>query len=568
MSFYRICIVLSIIAVGGQVQADDSEKQEQDLLVKREERRRFQDQELITARQFTRIFNPGDPPRIVWRDVDEVRRLGADGELRVRWFDAELNEVATPVKPGRWGALIEMTAPNGTPMRRAMTFYCRPPTFLLYFPPDSSNALSHIPGPISPEVWREHQSEFDRHAKEEALFKSLNDTEAGMVFLAGLAEAKALGHAALSTETAVVLNEDYHLALKLKALGLQEKARPLDPPRKRKTLAAVLREGPLTEAGMQPGTTEKIRDICQAWAKDSGEPFVTLVARHGVIVVHEAAGRDKADRPIGLDYRCDVASITKSVTAILFSQFMDQRRIGLDDSVAAVFPDYARDGAHVPTFRQCLTHMSGLSGHGDWGGVRHPHLENIILNGLDINQPGKAHIYSGMGFDLTAEAMEILSGKSALRLYRDHLYLPLGMDDVPMENASAGARFTARELGILAQWLVNRGSYGTLEFISPATFETLLPEPLNRRYPGIEEVEGIGMHWMKHRRRGAQADSNRAEDLIFGGRMLGHGSLSSCIFQADLERGLIVTQVRTTAGPRFDEWSLKLYQTIADCMLP
>ncbi len=62
--------------------------------------------------------------------------------------------------------------------------------------------------------------------------------------------------------------------------------------------------------------------------------------------------------------------------------------------------------------------------------------------------------------------------------------------DVPMENASSGAQFTARELGIFAQWLVNRGSYGELEFISPETFKTLLPEPLSKRYPGIEQVEG------------------------------------------------------------------------------
>ena len=187
--------------------------------------------------------------------------------------------------------------------------------------------------------------------------------------------------------------------------------------------------------------------------------------------------------------------------------------------MATVFPDYPRDDAHVPTFRQCLTHMSGLSGHGDWGGVRNPHLENVILNGIDVNEPGKAYAYSGMGFDLAAKAMEIVAGKSALHLYREHLYRPLGMGDVPMENASAGARFTARELGILAQWLANRGSYGAMEFISPQTFERLLPEPLGRRYPGVKEEEGIGMHWMRQPRPGARAGSTRPEDLILGARV-------------------------------------------------
>src|SRR5262249_56155997 len=67
-------------------------------------RRLFQDQELTTARPFSSIFNPGDPPRLIWRDVDEVRRLGSDGRLRVRWFDTELNETDKPARPGRCAA--------------------------------------------------------------------------------------------------------------------------------------------------------------------------------------------------------------------------------------------------------------------------------------------------------------------------------------------------------------------------------------------------------------------------------------------------------------------------------
>ena len=70
----------------------------------REQRRQFQCKELITAIPNTWIFNPGDPPRIVWRDVEEVRRLGFKGPLRVRWFNSRLDEVAIPSEPGRWVA--------------------------------------------------------------------------------------------------------------------------------------------------------------------------------------------------------------------------------------------------------------------------------------------------------------------------------------------------------------------------------------------------------------------------------------------------------------------------------
>src|SRR5262249_23342398 len=157
-------------------------------------------------------------------------------------------------------------------------------------------------------VWREHRDEFSRLSKD-SLLKALNDSEAGVILLAGLSGARPLGRAPLTTETAAVRNEDYHLALKLKVLGLPDKVRPPKPPRGRTNSAACLRDGIPAEAGMRPDAAAKIRAVCEAWAEDSGEPFATLVARHGVLVLHEAFGNDKEGRPVGLDYRCDVASI-------------------------------------------------------------------------------------------------------------------------------------------------------------------------------------------------------------------------------------------------------------------
>ena len=551
----------------GDVQAIDAQAKEQQRQLTKDERRLFQSQELTTARPFSFVFNSGDPPRIVWRDVDEVRRLGADGKLNIRWFDANLNEVETPTQPGRWGAYVEGLAPNGTPLRRALTFYCRPEGFLFLFA-DENVPPPQQPAPITPGVWSEHQAEVSRVSKD-LFFRSLNDSEAGAILLAGLSECDALGRPPLSTESAAVRNDDYHMALKIKVLGLHERVRQLKQPRIRPAgPALVLREGSPAEAGVLPGAKDTIDAVLKAWAEDSGEPFVTLVARHGVIITHEPFGRDKNDQPITLDYRCPVFSITKTITAMLFSQFLDQGLIGLDDSVGTVFPDYPRNSPHVPTFRQCLTHTSGLTGHGDWGGVRNPHLDNIILNGIDANEPGKAYAYSGMGFDLTAEAMELTTAKSALHLYRDHLFVPLGLGDVPMTEASSGAQLTAANLGVLAQWLANRGSYGELEFISPQTFDLLLPEPLERRHPGISQVEGIGMHWMKDLKPGAAPHSDQPEDLIFSTHTIGHGSLSSSILRVDLNTGLIIVQVRKEAGRRFGEWAPKLFQAAADSIVP
>jgi CubicO group peptidase (beta-lactamase class C family) len=452
-------------------------------------------------------------------------------------------------------------------VERSLTLYCRPPMFLLFFfPPDGlPDTLPQKTSTIAPEVWHEHQDELSRLPRD-LLFRAVNDSPEAVALLSGLAGMKPLGRPARSSETAAVLDRDFHLAVKLKAQGLAGRVRGIKPPRKRAAPAPTLHDGIPAEAGMKPDTAEKLRAICRAWADDTKEPFVTLVARHGVVVLHDAFGPDGGEPP-RLDFRGDVASISKTATALLFGRFLDQGLLRLDDRVSAVFPGYPDDPAHVPTFRQCLTHMSGLSGHGEWGGARHSHFENVVLNGIDANVPGRSYDYSGNGFELAAKAMEVVTGRSAPHLYQEHLFGPLGMSDVPMDLASSGMQFTARELTAMAQLMTNRGSYGGQELFTPETFEELLPEPLGRRYPGVAEEEGVGMHWMRHVKPGAPAGSTRPVDLLFNPPLLGHGSLTSCMFFADPARGLVITQVRRTAGPRFGDWSLRFFRAIADGLM-
>jgi len=561
--------IVGAVPIGTLAQTEESAKTELAIhaeaasLTLAEQRLQFQSQELMTSKQASWVFPPGKIPRIIWRDVDEVRQLGGDVSFRVRWFNRQLEEFPEPKEPGRWIAWIEGTSPNGTPLRRGLTFYAIPPNLVVSPPPDLSVEFPRFPGPNMPVQWQEHRGEITRLGSD-MLIRSLIDNEQGAILLAGISEAKPLGHPARFVESASVLNDDIHLALKLKLQGPAHVVRGLKPPRPRAIPATVIRNGTAEEAGIQGDAKAKIDELCKAWAEDSGEPFVTLIAKRGVIVSHQAYGVDSAGKPMDQDYRCWVASITKTVTGLMFSQFVDQDLVSLDDSLARVFVDYPKDAAYVPTFRQCLNHTSGLTGHSEYGGMKNPHLENVILNGMDVNQPNSKYEYCGMGFELTAKAMEILAGKSAARVYSEHLFEPLGFGDVPLGNASSDGEFTAMELGILAQWVANRGSYGDQEFISPATFEQLLPQPINVADRGYAEDEGIGIHWIRHLRPDAPPGSKRPEDLLFSPGTLGHGSFSGCLFVVDPELQLVITQVRRHTGPHHAEWSAKFFRTIAD----
>ncbi len=533
-----------------------------------EQRRQFQSQELITAKPNSWIVNPAVPPHIVWRDVDQVRRLGCDGQLQVRWFDAELREAKSPNAAGRWGAWIEGTAPNKTPLRRSLTFYLPDKDALLSFPRFSmelSMSFPNSPSATVEQVFREHQSELD-HFSTNLFGRMISDSEAGAILIAGMMESKPLGRSAHSVESCLVLNDDYHLALKLKLQGLRDSVCSLRAPNRVAKPAPVLHEGTAAEAGMRADAKAQIDAVCRLWAEETGEPFVTLVARHGVIVTHEAFGKDADGQPISLDYRCWLASITKSITALLFSRFLDQGLIDLDDSLSSVFPDYPEGDRHVPTFRQCFNHTSGLSGQVAHGGFRNPHLENVVLAGIDVNQPNLNYSYSGLGYELAMKAMEIVAGQSAVRLYHRDLFHPLGIEDVPIDNASSDGHLTAMELGVLAQLVANRGSYGQQQLFSEDTFQRLLPEPLRVANHGYTKTEGIGLHWLRHPKPDAEPGSQGPDDTLFSSQTVGHGSFSGCIFLIDLQQQIVIAQVRQRQGPRNSEWSARFFQTVAQCI--
>ncbi|MBP6965380.1 MAG: beta-lactamase family protein [Armatimonadetes bacterium] len=499
------------------------------------------------------------PPAFEWRHPDRVKELEGDIPLTVRWFDSSLNEVKAAEKPGRYMVYLEGKMKDGTPVRRAVTTYCDPPEGIGL--DGTAKVTMPYPGkPFDEKTW----AEIEKRASSDAdriLRDAIIETENGAKFVAALFEAKPTGAPATVTESAAVLADDYQLALKLKLLGLTDKARKLAAPKTLDKPFPVLHEGKLAEAGMQPDAKEKIDAICKKWAEDSGEPFTILVARHGVIVTEAAFG------PVGLDYRTDVMSITKAVSGMLFSRFLDQGYCKLDDPIGKVVPGFPTKGDHMLTYRQLFTHTSGFEGHGEWGGIHNPWLDNVALNGLAAVHPGRQHVYNGMGYDLAAKAMEYMTGKSIVRLFHEDLFRPMGINDVPLDDLAYGANLTSRELGILAQLWANRGSYGDKQFISRETFETLLPTDLSKYYPGIKVDWGIGLTWMPEHKPGAPFMSLDPKDLIFGPHTIGHGSASSCILRVDLDHDLIVVQIRRTAGPKYGEYALPFFQTIADEML-
>lgn len=523
-----------------------------------------------------RLIREGEPPPVMWADPLEVQRLEGKLPLKVRWFDKDLHEVTSPTKTGLCSAYVEGRLRDGTPLRRAISALCCGEQLShSIWSPEYRRAFEgrqyevpYFGKPFDRQVWTEQAAMSGRWASS-LLQGALHENPDGALLLNALLEAKPGEKQPYGENLPLVLSDDLQLAVKLKVQGLEGTTRPLAPARKLNGVAArVLRKGTPEEAGIKPGTKERIDAVCAKWAEETSEPFAILVARHGVIVTHEAFGRNPDGTSATIEMKTQLASITKAISGLLFARFVDQKLAAIDDPLGKYLPDFPTTGQKALTFRHCFTHTSGLQGHGEWGGLRNPHLENAVLNLLPClyPRPGEAHMYNGMGYDLAGKTMEVITGKSILRLFEEGLFAPLGISGVQIDDMAFGAEMSAYELGVFGQTLCNRGSYGTTEIVSRSTFDQLVPRPLVQYYPGIENktIEwGIGLHWMRDAKPGKQVDSPNPQDHIFSMHTIGHGSATNCVLCVDLDNDLVVVQVRHWGGPKFGEYLPQFLMAVA-----
>ena len=507
-------------------------------------------------------FEPGKFPSLEWDRPCFVEKVMGEFPLEARWFDGELNEVNTPEEPGRYAFYVEGKTPRGEVIRRASTVYCRPKYWFGWSEKPKANLDFLAVDGISRPMWVEHEDAIAAFAGRIVLYSILRQQQ-GAVLLSYLHEMKTVGNSPALTDTPIIRDHDYHLALKQKILGAANKYPPLRMPQKAKK-STVLREGTEEEAGFKPGTVDKLRKVCRAWFAESGEPFIVLVARHGVVVIHEPFGQWTWGQ-LTRNSPTEMASLTKLITGLMFAQFVDQGLIGIDDPVGKYLPDFPVSGDKVITLRQCFTHTTGLFGHEEWGGLHNPWLENVVANGLEYLEPDKVHNYNGMGYDLAGKVMEIVSGKSIFRLMRENLFDPLELKDTTLEEDLGFSCFsTAGDFARFGQLLLNKGSYGELRFFSPQTFDGILPGPLNIYYPGIDKEWGIGITWMRQKHPGAGKSGVPEDATVLSKNVIGHGSATSAILRVDLDNDLVITQSRRRGGKAYGKYLAKFLLAIEE----
>lgn len=166
----------------------------------------------------------------------------------------------------------------------------------------------------------------------------------------------------------------------------------------------------------------------------------SAIVKDNKIIWSEAHGTFDNDNKISADtttiYR--TGSISKSFTAFLMMQLIQEEIIELDEPIEKYLPEIREMNGYSDstkiTFRQLASHTSGL--------IREPKLENAASGPIEEwedkillsipktsfqSKPGKQYSYSNIGFGILGLAISRAAKNPFIELVKDKIFKPLNM---------------------------------------------------------------------------------------------------------------------------------------------
>jgi CubicO group peptidase (beta-lactamase class C family) len=166
------------------------------------------------------------------------------------------------------------------------------------------------------------------------------------------------------------------------------------------------------------------------------------IIKNGKVIWAGAFGYAARDKDIAADtntiYR--IGSITKTFTATILMQLVEERKVKLDDPVEKYLPEIRSLKGYsdktIITLRQLASHTSGLE--------REPEMPGAALGPVDQweskllscipytsfnTSPGTSYQYSNIGFALLGLTLEGASGIPYIQMVQQRIFMPLHMDN-------------------------------------------------------------------------------------------------------------------------------------------
>jgi CubicO group peptidase (beta-lactamase class C family) len=483
-------------------------------------------------------------------DIPSGQPAGVDG-VKITFYDREYQPVAKATAPGVYGAVAEINV-DGRKSRRFVTLYRTNAKMDAKqridpaMPDDVVRALAIEPAALK------QQAKQVRDTLGTRTFGEWSRDPKAARLLAGLAQSKGdMSKPIHKYDDAFALDRQWWVGFQRRLYGWDKMfPRPFVAPRPRAgEPARVVRAGTAKEAGMKDDAADKIDKALQAFAADTDQAFAVCIVRHGVIVLHKAYGM-REDKPMTVQTKSWMASVTKTMSATLMLMLVDQGLVKLDDPVDKFLPPLRGIRVTTPlTIHHLYTHTNGLTLYDWWPGWNDemPDITERLSDYYDRLLVGKEWAYTGTGNILGGKIIEAVSGETVPRFYHRHLLEPLGCDHTDVVGTHADAFSVPLDMAKFGQMLLNGGSYGKWEFFRNETFQLMLPQKLTKLLGPEARSFGFGLDGTP--------------------KKFGHGAASAATFHVDTEADLVVIMTRNKYGKNQDKYNGPFWQALQEGML-
>ena len=207
----------------------------------------------------------------------------------------------------------------------------------------------------------------------------------------------------------------------------------------------------------------------------------------------------------------DLASVTKSITSTLIGIALDKGHIkSVNQSVLNFFPDRKienlDDNKKTLTIEHLLTMTTGFCrdfNHGERQLEQMRQSDDWVQFMLDqpiLTRPGETFAYCSGASQILSAIISEATGMSALEFARQHLFEPLGIEDViwPVDpqgnNTGWGDLFMhSRDMAKIGYLFLNEGEWKSKQIISADWIKRA-----TKKHVAFEDGGGYGYRWWIH----------------------------------------------------------------------
>lgn len=273
-----------------------------------------------------------------------------------------------------------------------------------------------------------------------------------------------------------------------------------------------------------------------------------LVAKNGTIIHRKGYGlanREwKNENTSQTRYR--IASMSKSLTAILVIRLIQEGKLGLDDNIGQFLPDFPEDKGSSITIHHLLSHSSGIPHYISIPGWFEGHFRRDIgsnewmdlIANLELDfKPGSSTRYSNSGYFILGKIVEQIERKPFENVLRSKVLDPLGMKHTAPDRSKTildqrAAGYVLNETGgYKNQGYLNMGLFtATADLVSTVSDLFLLDQGLYGQKVLSEASKAVLFHptqsygWNVEQRK-LDGHENLVKTINYNGQIDGHSSM-------------------------------------------